>query len=291
VPAAYRERHDASQDDPPPMSAPAHAIRMARLADGERIPVLAQGTQGYGDSERRRRAIAALRAGIDLGMTAIDAAPDAEALVGAAIARRRDEVFLIARLAPRDATRAGMAMACAASLRRLGAETLDLYLLHGRGRVPLDESVQGFEALRTAGTIRHWGVADFGLPGLAELLTLGARCAADEVRYDLAHRQAEWDLRDACRERGVALLAATVAEPPAHPRLYELARRHAVTPSQIALAWLLSHEDLVAIAPSETPEQVERNRAAAELRLDGHDHALLNDAFPPPLGPQPLERL
>jgi diketogulonate reductase-like aldo/keto reductase len=224
-------------------------------------------------------------------MTVIDVAPGAEALVGAAITRRRDEVFLIARLRQRDATRAGMAAACAASLRRLGAETLDLYLLHGRGPAPLAESVEAFEELRAAGTIRHWGVADFGLPALAELLTLGAHCAADEVRYDLAHRQAEWDMLDVCRERGVMLLAAAAPEPPAHPRLHEIATRHAVTPSQLALAWLLSHEALVTIAPSETPEQVERNRAAAELRLDGHDHALLNDAFPPPLGPQPLERL
>jgi diketogulonate reductase-like aldo/keto reductase len=273
------------------MSAPATAIRTARLATGERIPVLGQGTRGYGDGARRRREVAALRAGIDLGLTVIDVSPGAEALVGTAITRRRDEVFLIARLPARDATRDGVAAACAASLRRLGTDRIDLYLLHGRGPVPLAESVEAFAEARSAGTIRQWGVAEFGLPALAELLTLGARCAADEVRYDLAHREAEWDLRDACREHGVILLAAAAPEPPAHPRLHELATRHAVTPAQLALAWVLSHEALVAIAPSDTPEQVARNRAAVELRLDGHDHALLDDAFPPPLGPQRLERL
>jgi diketogulonate reductase-like aldo/keto reductase len=266
------------------------AIPTVRLPTGEPIPVLGQGTHGdTPDSAHRRREIAALRAGLDLGLTLIDAVAGAEPLVGEAIVRRRDDVFLVARLPAHQATRRGMVAACAASARRLGTEMLDLYLLQGRGPIPLEETIQGFEALREAGMIRHWGVAGFSLPALAELYIVTANCAAAEVRYDLERRAAEWDLLDRCRERGLPVLASTPMELRGHPRLAELAARHEATPSQVALAWLLSHEGLVAITPSEHPEQVAEHRAAVELQLDGHDHAMLDEAFPPPLGPQPLE--
>jgi diketogulonate reductase-like aldo/keto reductase len=134
-------------------------------------------------------------------------------------------------------------------------------------------------------------VADFPMTVLAELLlTVSSDCAAEEVVYDLAHRGIEWDLLDGCRERGVPVLAYCPLESRGHPRLDELALRHGVTPAQIALAWVLDHEQLVAIPPCESPAQVHEHRAALELRLDGHDHAMLDEAFPPPLGPQPLER-
>jgi diketogulonate reductase-like aldo/keto reductase len=274
------------------MGATATAIPTIALPAGERIPVLGQAPRGRpADSARRRSQVAALRSGIDLGMKVIAAAADTEELVGEAIVRRRDEVFLVARLAPQEATRAGMAAACTASLRRLGTEAIDLYLLHGRGQIPLAETVEGFEALRHAGLIRHWGVADFPLAALAELLlTVSNDCAAEEVVYDLAHRGVEWDLLDGAREHGLPVLAYCPLESRGHPRLDELALRHGVTPAQIALAWVLDHERLVAIAPGETPAQVLEHRAALELRLDGHDHAMLDEAFPPPLGPQPLER-
>jgi diketogulonate reductase-like aldo/keto reductase len=260
------------------------------LPGGEQIPVLGQAPGRPADSAHRRGQLAALRTGIDLGMKLISTAPDTEELVGEAIVRRRDDVFLVARLAPWQATRHGMADACAASLRRLDTETIDLYLLHGRGRIPLEETVEGFETLRQARLIRHWGVADFPLSALAELLlTVSPDCAAEEVVYDLAHREAEWDLLDGCRDRGVPVLAYCPLESRGHPRLHELASHHHVTPAQLALAWVLDHEHVVAIPPCETPAQAHEHRAALELRLDGHDHNLLDEAFPPPLGPQPLE--
>jgi diketogulonate reductase-like aldo/keto reductase len=222
-------------------------------------------------------------------MTLIDAAPDAEELAGEAIAWRRDDVFLVGKLAAHEATADAMVAACAATLRRLGTDRLDLYLLHGRGDVSLVEAADGFASLREAGLIRHWGVSDFGMTALAELLMLTSGCAAVEVRYDLARRAAEWDLLDRCRQEAIPVLAYTTLEFRAHPRLHELAARHHATPAQLAIAWLLSHERLAAIAPAESRGQAEEHRAAAELPLDGHDHAVLDDAFPPPLGPQPLE--
>jgi diketogulonate reductase-like aldo/keto reductase len=272
------------------MDAAATAIRTVALPAGERVPVLGQAPRRPADSAHHRAQVAALRTGIDLGMKLIATAPDTEELVAEAIVRRRDDVFLVARLAPWEATGDAMAEACRASLRRLDTERIDLHLLHGRGRIPLAEAVEGFETLRQAGLIRHWGVADFPLTALAELFTVTSRCAAEEVVYDLAHRGIEWDLLDGCRERGLPVLAHCPLESRGHPRLLELAARHGVTPAQLALAWVLDHEHLVAIPPCETPAQVEEHRAALGLRLDGHDHALLDDAFPPPRGPQPLER-
>jgi diketogulonate reductase-like aldo/keto reductase len=273
------------------MDAAATAIPTTRLPAGERIPVLGQAPRGRpADSAHRRGQLTALRTGIELGMKLIATAADTEELVGEAIVRRRDDVFLVARLAPWQATRDGMAAACTTSLRRLDTETIDLYLLHGRGRIPLEETVEGFETLRQTGLIRHWGVADFHLTALAELFTVTNGCAAEELVYDVAHRGIEWDLLDGCRERGLPVLAYCPLESRGHRRLDELAARHGVTPAQLALAWLLDHEHLVAVPPCETAAQVEEHRAAVELRLDGHDHALLDEAFPPPLGPQPLER-
>jgi diketogulonate reductase-like aldo/keto reductase len=271
------------------MSVPAAALGTTPLPTGEPIPVLGQAARRALDAASRREEIAGLRHGIDLGMTLIDAAPDAEQLAAEAIVWRRDDVFLVAKLAPREATADAMAAACAATLRRLGTDRLDLYLLHGRGDVSLVEAADGFAALREAGLIRHWGVADFGMTALAELLTLTSGCAAVEVRYDLARRAAEWDLLDRCRQQAITVLAYTSLEFRGSLRLHDLAARHRATPAQVALAWLLSHEGLAAVVPAESPEQAEEHRAAAELPLDGHDYAMLDDAFPPPLGPQPLE--
>lgn len=259
------------------------------LRSGEPIPVLGQGVRDhFRDAVARQAVIFALRHGIDLGMTLIDVASGAEELVGDAIVRRRDDVFLVARL---PVARAGDPTgACSRTLRRLRTDRLDLYLLDGRGWADLEATADSLERLRAAGLIRHWGVADFSLPSLTEMLLSNAGCAAEKVRYDLAHRGAEWDLLDRCRERGVLVLACTSLELRPHPRLFEIAERHGATPNQIALAWLLSHEGMVAIAPAESRELAEEYRGAAEIRLDGHDYAMLDDGFPPPLGPRPLTR-
>jgi diketogulonate reductase-like aldo/keto reductase len=239
------------------------------------------------DHARRRAAVAALRDGLDLGITVIDTDRDGEELVADAISRRRDEAYLVGRLRPGDR----MVQACERSLRRLQTDHIDLYLLHGRGRVQLDATADGFAELQAAGLIREWGVADFTMTQLAELLTLTTGCAAEEVRYDLQCRAAEYDVLEGCRSHGLKLLAYSDLKLRAHPRLGELAQRHHVTPAQLELAWLLSHEGVVAIVPAETPELAAEHHAAAKLELDGHDFAMLDDAFPPPLGPQPLDPL
>jgi diketogulonate reductase-like aldo/keto reductase len=170
--------------------------------------------------------MAAVRAGIDLGLTVIATDLDSEELVGEAIVRRREEVFLVARVPAAEATVDGMAAACAASLRRLGVDAIDLYLVRGRGRIPLQETVEGFGALEEAGLIRNWGMADFALPALAELFTVTSGCAADEVVFDLSHRGIEWDLLDGCHDRGVAVLAACSLDVRGDQRLHALAERH-----------------------------------------------------------------
>jgi diketogulonate reductase-like aldo/keto reductase len=264
---------------------------MSALHAGDPLPKLGLAPRASVPySAEWREARAALQAGIDLGLTLLSTGPDTETLVGEAIVRRRDEVFVVARLAPWEATMNHMAAACTASLRRLTTDVIDLYLLHGRGDVPLEESAEAFETLRQGGLIRHWGVADYPLPALTELFLYTDRCAAEEIVYDLAHRGAEWDLLDACRDHGLPVLACCPLQSRGHPRLGELAARHQVTPAQLALAWVLSHEGIVAVPPVSTRAEVAEYHAALAIELDGHDHARLDEAFVPPLGPQPLER-
>jgi diketogulonate reductase-like aldo/keto reductase len=272
------------------------------LPTGESIVVLGQGTWGFAeDRSRAREEVAALQLGIDLGMTVIDTAEmyaegDAEVLVARAIAGRREDVFLVSKVLPDHATRRGVAEACAASLRRLATDHLDLYLLHWRGHVPLAETVAGFEDLMRAGAIRHWGVSNFDVPDLAELRTLvgDGACATDQVLYNLMRRGIEYDLLPWCRARGMPVMAYSPIEQGrllADPTVREVAERHDATPAQVALAWVLDHEGVVAIPRAGTPEHVASNREALELNLTAHDLAQLTRAFAPPMAKQPLEML
>jgi diketogulonate reductase-like aldo/keto reductase len=276
--------------------------RATRLPAGDPIPVLGQGTWGMAeDLGRRRQEIQALRLGIDLGMTLIDSAEtyadgEAEALVGEAIAGRRDEVFLVSKVLPDHATRSGTIAACAGSLRRLETDRIDLYLLHWRGRVPLRETLDGFEALVQAGVIRHWGVSNFSVADMAELLTLrgGADVATDQVLFNLSRRGIEYDLLPWCHERGIPVMAYSPVEQGrllGHPVLHEVAERHGATPAQVALAWVLSHEGVVAIPRAGDPAHVREDHGALALELTAVDLGDLAEAFPPPAGPQPLEML
>jgi diketogulonate reductase-like aldo/keto reductase len=278
------------------------AIPATPLPSGELIPVLGQGTWGFAESPAREcQEIWALRRGLELGMTLIDTAEmyadgGAEELIGRAIATRRDEVFLVSKVLPQHANLRGMVAACQASLRRLETDVLDLYLLHWRGRIPLEETLDGFLTLQHAGLIRHWGVSNFAVADMAELFTLpeGRACATDQVFFNLAHRGIEWDLLDWCRERGLPVMAYSPIEQGRlleHPVLREVAASHGATPAQIALAWVLEHQGVVAIPRAGSVEHVEENRGAVDVRLTPHDHRRLNDAFPAPLGPQPLEVL
>lgn len=280
----------------------AASVRTARLPSGEAMPALGQGTWYMGDDPRRRAdEIAALRLGLDLGMTLIDTAEmygngAAEELVAEAIAGRREEVFLVSKVLPGNATRRGTIAACERSLQRLRTDRLDLYLLHWRGGTPLQETLGAFETLVRAGKIRHFGVSNLGVSDLEELWSLegGAAAATDQVLYNLTRRGIERDLLPWCRERGVPIMAYSPIEQGrllGRPELRAVAARHGATPAQAALAWLLRHDDVIAIPKAADARHVRENRAALDLRLTAEDLAALDRAFPPPTGPRPLEML
>jgi diketogulonate reductase-like aldo/keto reductase len=278
------------------------AVRTIKLPSGEAIPALGQGTWQLAEGRHPPEVeIAALRLGLDLGMTLIDTAEmyaggGAEELVGEAIARRRDEVFLVSKLPPGNATRRGMIVACERSLQRLRTDRLDLYLLHWRGRTPLEETLDAFAALVRAGRIRHWGVSNFNVSGMVELVGLlgGAAVATDQVRYNLTRRGIEYDLLPWSRERGIPIMAYSPIDEGRllrHPAIEVVAAQHGATPAQVALAWALRQGDVIAIPKAGTPAHLRENRAALDLRLTEQDLVDLDRAFPPPTGLRPLETL
>jgi diketogulonate reductase-like aldo/keto reductase len=277
-------------------------IRKTTLPSGAVVPVLGQGTWHMAEDRRLHdQEVAALRAGMDLGLTLIDTAEmyadgAAEELVGEAIAGRRKEVFLVSKVLPSHATRKGTIAACERTLRRLGTDRLDLYLLHWRESVPLEETLAGFESLVDSGKIRHWGVSNFDLSDMEELIDLPAGDAVqtDQVLYNLTRRGIEYDLLPWCRERALPIMAYSPIEQGrllGHSTLQLVADRHGVTSAQIALAWVLRQQGVIAIPKSSKPEHVQENRAALEIQLTQDDLKMLDQTFPPPDRPVPLEML
>jgi diketogulonate reductase-like aldo/keto reductase len=270
------------------------------LPSGEKVPQLGQGTWHMGESGRRRgEEVAALKLGLDLGMTLIDTAElyaDAELVVAEAIKGRRDECFIVTKALPENSTRARTIAACERSLKRLNTDRIDLYLLHWRGRPRLDETLSAFEALVSAGAIRYWGVSNFDVSDMEELFALpgGDACATNQVLYNLRRRGIEAGLLPWCRERGVPIQAYSPIEQGRLLRdrvLTGVAIRHRATTAQIALAWVLRQPDMMVIPKAATLEHVRDNRAALDIKLTAQDLAELDRAFPPPAGPRPLELL
>ncbi|MGW3094407.1 aldo/keto reductase [Streptomyces sp. NPDC001102] len=279
----------------------AESARTIALPSGEKIAALGQGTWYLGeDPARREQEIAALRLGVDLGMTVIDTAEmygdgAAEKLVGEALRGRREEVFLVSKVLPGHADRKGTVAACERSLRRLGSEHVDLYLLHWRGRWPLEETLAGFTDLMEAGKIRYWGVSNLDVADMIELTTLhgGDAVAVDQVLYNLSRRGIEWNLLPWCREAGVTVMAYSPIEQGRLLKVEALgavARALGATQSQVALAWVLQ-QGVAAIPRSGSPEHVRENRGAVDLHLPAEALAVLDEAFPPPSGLAPLEML
>nr|WP_210260935.1 aldo/keto reductase [Enterovirga sp. DB1703] len=273
-----------------------------KLPSGEAVPVLGQGTWMMAEDARRRAdEIASLQLGLDLGLTLIDTAEmyadgASETLVGEAIAGRRDEVFLVSKVLPSNAGRTAAIRACERSLARLRTDRIDLYLLHWRGNVPLSETLEAFEALVRGGKIRHWGVSNFDPADMAELEGLpgGAAVATNQVLYNLSRRGIEYDLLPACRARGVPLMAYSPIEQGRilrQPVLAKVAARHGATPAQVALAWVLRQEGVIAIPKAGRPAHLRENHDALRLRLTPEDCAEIDRAFPPPTRPRPLEML
>ncbi|HYQ91312.1 MAG TPA: aldo/keto reductase [Candidatus Competibacteraceae bacterium] len=277
-------------------------MRTIPLPCGEAIPVLGQGTWEMAeDPGRRRGEVAALRLGLDLGLTLIDTAEmygegRAEELIGTAIEGRRDEAFLVSKVYPYNASRRGAVAACERSLRRLRTDRIDLYLLHWRGTVPLAETLDAFMILQQAGKIRHYGVSNLNVADLQELWAVpgGPAVAINQVLYNLTRRGIEYDLLPWCRARRLPIMAYSPIEQGrllGHAGLCRVAARHGATPAQVALAWVLRQDGVMAIPRAGVPAHVQENRAALDLRLTPSDLADLDDAFPPPTGPRPLEML
>ncbi len=275
-------------------------IPTALLPDGTRVAALGQGTWRMG--ERRRppsEEARALRQGIDLGMTLIDTAEmygegGAEEVVAQAIAGVRDSVFLVSKVYPHNATASGVKAACERSLKRLRTDRIDLYLLHWRGRVPLIETVTGFEYLVAAGKIARWGVSNLDTAEMEELARLrgGEGCATDQVLYNLQDRGVEFDLLPWCASRGMPVMAySPVAQAGNLLRdgcLRKVSERHRATPAQIAIAWTLRKPGIISIPKASDPRHVAQNAAAADMVLTERDLADLDAAFPPPSRKQAL---
>lgn len=272
------------------------------LACGETVPALGQGTWNIGDDPARRaEEIATLRHGIALGLTLIDTAEmygdgRSEQLVGEAIAGCREQVFLVSKVYPHNAASRSMRRSCEASLRRLRVDALDLYLLHWPGDVPLQETVQGFEALQREGKIRHWGVSNFDVQWMRDLSATdgGASVQANQVLYNLGSRGIEWDLLPALRARGMPVMAYSPFDQGRLLRkraLVSFAREHGLTPSQVALAWLLAQRGVIAIPKTGSRARLEENAAALARPLSPAQLQELDRLFPPPTGPVPLAML
>ena len=272
------------------------------LPGGRQVPALGLGTWHMGEGEASpQEEAASLRAGLDLGMTLIDTAEmyadgGAEEVVGEAIAGRRDEVFLVSKVLPYNASRAGTIAACEASLKRLGTDRIDLYLLHWRGRYPLTETVEAFERLKASGKIGAWGVSNFDVADMKELLAAAepARAAANQVLYNLARRSIEFDLLRWSQVQNIPVMAYSPLDEGrliGHPTLEEIGRIHRASSAQVALAFLLTRAGVIAIPKSGSPERVRENVRAAEIRLTSEDLRLLDEAFPPPTRKRPLEMI
>ncbi|MFE8583639.1 aldo/keto reductase [Sphingomonas sp. NCPPB 2930] len=276
-------------------------MKTIRFPDGTTVPALGQGTWMMAeDAARRSDEIAALREGLSLGLTLIDTAEmyadgESERLVGEAIAGLRDEVFLVSKAYPQNASRSRLQRACEASLDRLGTDRLDLYLLHWRGNVPLAETVEAMERLVAAGKILRWGVSNLDTDDMAELVASGGeRCQTNQILYNLTRRGPEYDLIPWLGQHRMPVMAYSPVEQGrllAHPELADMAGERGVAPAQLALAWLLARDGVLPIPKAGSVAHVRDNRAALDLTLSDAELHRLDRLFPPPHGPEPLAML
>jgi len=280
----------------------ATAIRTTKLPSGEKVAVLGQGTWRLAEGRHsRNEEIKALRLGVDLGMSLIDTAEmyangDAEVLVGDAIAGRRDDVFLVTKVLPENATRRGTIEACERSLRRLKTDWIDLYLLHWREDIPLQQTVEGFQKLMKEDKITYWGVSNFDVSDMNDLMKVdgGTEVSANQVLYNLTRRGIEFDLISECHKRNIPIMAYSPIEQGrllSHPIVRHIAEERRATPAQVALAWVIRDDRVIAIPQAGTPDHVRENHGAASVKLTERDLAKLDRAFPPPRSKEPLAML
>lgn len=281
-------------------------MRKVKLPGGEDVPVLGLGTWFMGESlSRFEHEVGAVRYAMECGIRLIDTAEmyangGAEEVVGAAIkdfdATQREDIFIVSKVLPNNSHFDGVLQACDRSLRRLGIDSIDLYLLHWRGSAPLQETLDAFEALRSTGKIRYFGVSNFDLRDMDEWCRCngGDALATNQILYNLSRRGVEWDIIPFCKDLGVPVMAYSPLEQGRlqdFSVLTQLAERHGVTPLQVALAWVLAQENVIAIPKAVNHQHIDQNIAALEINLNAEDHALLDTTFPPPSGPSHLEIL
>lgn len=273
-------------------------MKHVSLPNGEKVPVLGLGTWRMGESARTRAAeVAAVREAIELGYRLIDTAEmygegGAESVVGEAVRGalqgggvKREELFIVSKVYPHNASRRGTVAACEQSLQRLGLDHIDLYLLHWRGAYPLAETVEGFETLKSQHRIRHWGVSNCDVSDLEELWRVSSGCAANQVWYSMSQRGVEFDLLPWQRERHVPLMAYSPidqAELARNIMLTELGLRMGITAAQLALAWTLRSGGVIAIPKAVKSEHLRANLAAADVSLDAETLAAVDTAYAPP---------
>jgi diketogulonate reductase-like aldo/keto reductase len=265
------------------------------LPDGESVPAYGQGTWHMGESRGRLAdEAAAVRLGIELGITLIDTAEMygngvAEEIVAQAMGGNRDRLFIVSKVLPYNASQKGTIEACERSLKRLKTDRIDLYLLHWRGSHPFAETLAGFERLQRDGKIRHHGVSNFDRGEMEEWARLdaGKSVASNQILYNLTRRGPEWEVIPWCRERNVSIMAYSPIEQGrmlGHKALGEVGARHGATPAQVALAWLLRQDGMIVIPKASRQEHVRENLGALDLKLTDQDLADLDRAFPPPKG-------
>ena len=277
-------------------------MRTIQLSSGRSMPVLGMGTWRMGETTaQRQKEIAALRHGLELGITLIDTAEmygegGAETVIADVIAPCRSDIFLVSKVYPHNASRQGTIAACERSLKRLKTDYLDLYLLHWRGSVPLSETLEALQTLQKAGKIRDYGVSNFDLDDMKEASALpgGTSIATNQVLYNLMRRGVEWDLLPWCRKHGIPIMAYSPVEQGRllkNRTLQAIAQQRGVTPAQVAIAWLLQQDNVIVIPKASTIAHVEQNHAALDLQLTPDDLSALDAAFPPPSKRAALEML
>lgn len=277
-------------------------IPTVTLPGGEKVPRYGLGTWRMGDDARTRQAeIEALQLGLALGAKLIDTAEmygegGAEEIIAVATKGRRDELFIVSKVYPHNASHNGAIAACERSLKRLATDRIDLYLLHWRGSYPLAETVEAFERLRAQGKIRHWGVSNLDTGDMEELAGVpnGTHVVTNQVLYNLARRGPEFDLLPWQRRRGITTMAYSPLDQArmlGNRGLAAVAKKYQVSNAQVALAWLLRMDDVIVIPKATHPAHVRDNFAALTLTLDQDDLAALDRAFPPPQKKAPLEML
>ena len=272
------------------------------IAENEKVPLLGQGTWHMGESRDHREAEAdALRLGMDLGLTLIDTAEmyadgGAEEVVAKALNGQRERAFVVSKVYPFNADRSGTVAACERSLRRLDTDYIDLYLLHWPGSVPMEETIDAFMELKSAGKIRYFGVSNFDTGDLEEWCDApgGGQTVVNQILYNPSRREAEWQLLDDCRRHGLTAMAYSPLEQGRlhnNPVLLSVAEKHGVMPLQVALAWVVRSGNVIAIPKASSKLHVQANVDALDVTLDEADFVAIDSALPPPQGPASLSML